>query len=491
MTRMAFVPGYLNDVFISYVRDDNDAADNLIAAFRDELTKQLKAQGVRNPAPSIFFDASKALDGQDVERQFMSNARLSAVFFAFWSKSYSQSRYCKREWEAFTQSNQDLGGRLFVGELAPDVRDEAARTLGCPTSPLTIGFHYADDAGTSYTMTPEDKNLEGKDLRRIAIDAAREIAVKLNELRTLMLDASQRPPRAVIFGPTAMAMFCDDLATRCCQSRVFTLDPTGQEVLRQMTRPDSSNELQPWLGEADLALEIIDPANPVPITPLPAGKPVLRWLRRDAGTPADKLEELRKDDRLKECSLQEFHDAVVKLAQQLRWRPVNSRVPAPAPAPAAPAVAGAPTEEEATADLPPLVLIISHPNDSDRAVPLQDSLYHQGVQTDLTAEIDAAEASVTGPPAINTQVVSQHAARIKELLAVNPHASGIVFVDGQTTPEWIDNRWRGWSLLRLQLPTLCLELDPLPKQGRKRRMTPPYYLNLNDASKVQAFIDRL
>ena len=33
---MAVVPGYLNDVFISYVRDDNAATGGLVAAFQKE-----------------------------------------------------------------------------------------------------------------------------------------------------------------------------------------------------------------------------------------------------------------------------------------------------------------------------------------------------------------------------------------------------------------------------------------------------------------------
>ena len=52
---MAVVPGYLNDVFGGYVRDDDEACGGLVAEFQKMLTLQIKATGLKKFGPEIFL----------------------------------------------------------------------------------------------------------------------------------------------------------------------------------------------------------------------------------------------------------------------------------------------------------------------------------------------------------------------------------------------------------------------------------------------------
>ncbi len=490
---MAVVPGYLNDVFISYVRDDDTAAGGLVAAFQKELTIQLKAAGLKKYEPEIFFDTSDALTGEDVARQFMSHARLSAVFIAFWSPNYLDSLYCTKEWGAFTQSSQALNGRLFIGELEHGIRERAARELGCPYPPLTVPFHY-ESGGKHYTMTPPGRNESGKDLHTIAIDMAREVKTQLLEMRRLMLDATPRVPRVALLAPQALAEFSDKIATACCQSGVLTLDAVGLNALRQRTGAAGPNFADEWLRGADVIADLIDPAvpdAPVPVD-LPAGKVRLRWLRRDHSSAAASaaVAELRKDPAVRECAQGEFLEELKRTAQmETRRGAVAATAPAPAPVtsvaagiPAAPPAAVGPAGAH--------VIIVTWSGDAPKVMPLQDFLEKNGISSDVSEEADAAEGGALTGAAL--QAVAQHTVRIKELLELFAPAA-VVFVDGSGPAAWIDNRLRSWRLLRRpDLPEIrCVEIAPLPKADRRCRLPATSYLDITDPHELQAFIQSL
>ena len=490
---MAVVPGYLNDVFVSYVRDDDAACGGLVAEFLKMLTLQIKATGLKKFGPEIFFDVSDAQMGGDVEKQFASNARLSAVFIAFWSPLYLESRYCRAEWAAFTQAAQDLKGRIFIAELEPGIRDRAARELGCPHQPLTLPFYY-ETSGKHYAMTPSKQNLYGQDLRTLAIDISREAAATLEAMRARMLpEAIPRVPRVALLAPPAMEEFSQKTATACCQSGVLTLDTHGLNTLRNRKRDDGKCSAAEWLAEADVIADLIDPALPdAPVTEaLPPAAPRLRWLRRDVpGTPvSDAVAALRKEPGFFESAHSEFVEELKRLASlTAKYRGQAVPPPAPPPPPGAglaspPVTPPAPGSEE-------FVLILTYAGDSPRVVSLQDFLEQHSIPSDALEEVDSTDTA--NFPGLALPVVTQHTSRMKELIeALQP--SMVVFVDGNGPAAWIDNRLRSCRLLPKPIrPDIrCVEVDPLPKTDRKARLGKDQYLDINKPDELQAFLQSL
>ncbi len=153
---MAFVPGFLHDVFISYACADDENAEGLIGHFAKLLSNALRAQGLRlhdvavpdgvdvfldrqrfsnalraqglrlhdvavPDGVDVFLDRQRLRAGSDLTEQVLTAARSSAVFIAFHSPAYVESSWCRREAGEFI-GNYDarrpkLDGRLFVVAL--------------------------------------------------------------------------------------------------------------------------------------------------------------------------------------------------------------------------------------------------------------------------------------------------------------------------------------------------------------------------------------
>lgn len=117
---MAYVPGFENDVFISYAHADNEV-DVSGDAWVDNLAKflsiALKQRLGRGDEVRIFFDSGRLRANHPLE-EILDNVRHSAVFLAIGSPSYVNRQWTRDELAAFT-TELDEPRRLFAVERLP------------------------------------------------------------------------------------------------------------------------------------------------------------------------------------------------------------------------------------------------------------------------------------------------------------------------------------------------------------------------------------
>lgn len=117
---MAYVPGFDNDVFISYAHADNDE-DVFGESWVDNLAKflgiALKQRLGRADELRIFFDSNRLRANHPLE-DILSNVRGSAIFLAIGSPSYINRQWTRDELAAFVTASSDPR-RLFAVERLP------------------------------------------------------------------------------------------------------------------------------------------------------------------------------------------------------------------------------------------------------------------------------------------------------------------------------------------------------------------------------------
>ena len=93
-----FVPGFENDLFISYAHADGQA---WIQAFEKSLCEELSRRlGVRI---SVWQDTNRLRVGQNWKAEIEAGVQRSAVFIAMLSPSYENSEWCASERGVFQQ----------------------------------------------------------------------------------------------------------------------------------------------------------------------------------------------------------------------------------------------------------------------------------------------------------------------------------------------------------------------------------------------------
>lgn len=97
---MVYVPGFENDVFVSYAHGDDRA---WIREFSESLASALKEQlGVD---PTVWIDKETLDKSQDYRKEIPQSVLASALFLILASPSYVQSRYCvEMECRAFERT---------------------------------------------------------------------------------------------------------------------------------------------------------------------------------------------------------------------------------------------------------------------------------------------------------------------------------------------------------------------------------------------------
>jgi hypothetical protein len=155
---MAYVPGFANDLFISYSHIDNqavDASEGWVTAFHKHLQIEVeeelgdRVQIWRDPRIGSADDFSR-----DLDRQVRSSAMLLAVL----SPAYGGSAWCEREAKGFI-SGARRAGNLWVDtkcRLAKIVKRPADVTLLPETGALKF-FEVDGHSGRPYEMDPGSK----------------------------------------------------------------------------------------------------------------------------------------------------------------------------------------------------------------------------------------------------------------------------------------------------------------------------------------------
>ena len=100
LTRMAYVPGFEYDVFISYASDDYDATlERLVQDLRVYLRREL---GKDFPERGIFLDRQELnLTPAQWKQKLRDSASSAAILVPILTPSWVSSDYCAKEWEWF------------------------------------------------------------------------------------------------------------------------------------------------------------------------------------------------------------------------------------------------------------------------------------------------------------------------------------------------------------------------------------------------------
>ena len=175
--RMSWVPGFDNDVFLSYAEVDEATADHTlergwVTQFHRHLEIALSRRAGRLGAVSVWRD-SRALSGNDLFDQVIEEAiKKSAVFVALVSTGYLVSEYCSKELRTFFAKAQTDGG-LVVGDryrIFNVLLGDISSSKWLPEFGRTAGFTFHDaekDLGGAEPTDPTSELFRGQ-MRRLA-----------------------------------------------------------------------------------------------------------------------------------------------------------------------------------------------------------------------------------------------------------------------------------------------------------------------------------
>ncbi|WP_038164513.1 toll/interleukin-1 receptor domain-containing protein [Verrucomicrobium sp. BvORR106] len=111
---MAYTPGFVHDVFISYATADDRATDGLINYIDGKLRIKLEAR--LSKRCKVYLDSNEGIAaGAPIQDQIIAHARRSAIFVIVYSEAYQRSDYCKRELHEYSSCD---GNAICVLHLA-------------------------------------------------------------------------------------------------------------------------------------------------------------------------------------------------------------------------------------------------------------------------------------------------------------------------------------------------------------------------------------
>lgn len=208
---MAYVPGFENDIFISYAHIDDEAAserERWIQRFVADLGRGVRQRiGLHsNEEIKISFD-ERSLRSNDLLQSLRDNASRSACFVAIVSPSYVARDWPLAELDAFAQQ-RDARGRIFAIERLPV--DKASYPAALAELKHTLFWTQPEHSNTERPLMPDDLSW----LEKIH-DIAKDIKTLLSGLRgTHGAQQAARERAAVVLEPqrtVLLAQVTDDL----------------------------------------------------------------------------------------------------------------------------------------------------------------------------------------------------------------------------------------------------------------------------------------
>ena len=434
---MAFVPGFVHDVFVSYAHNDNapDLSGNgWVSQFVTCLDAALCQRLGHSDDVRVFFDARQLHSNQQLD-ELLAAARESATFLAIASRSYATRDWTNRELGAFVEQAADPH-RLFAVECLPLDEGETY------PSPLQNHKHiefWQIDAPHSQTPIPLSPVLNSQSFLRRVHDLAEQIRRQLVILRGVALTA-QRPkpippatPRVATTPAPAyagmrrvlLAQVTDDLEDDRQQVRRY-LQQFGIPVLPEDTYPQDGHRFctafEADLSQADLFVQLLGayPGRAPPDLPegytrfqLAAAKAsasleIMQWRRPDLNPEAvtnPQQREMLSGEHVIASGLEAFKADVLRRATR------------------------APTAIEKAAHSS-LVFIDADRDDLEIAKRLQKAF--------VSHALGAAVPSLSGP-------AEEIRADLEENLI---DCDALVLVYGQSTPLWVRGQLRLYNKLR-------------------------------------------
>src|ERR1043165_542023 len=267
---MAFVPGYENDIFVSYSHTDNVPliADSMgwVDFFEDVLRKRIRVRLRMQEAEDvkIFRDAQLRRYGQ-FSKQIAYELPNSAIFFCVWSPGYVGSEWCLRELRDFSTSSTDriikIGKTAFD---APPANSEPKLLLTRIAEILDCRFYSKDESsGLVSDLQPEVVPAHiPQFLERIDI-VAQNLVGLLKDLREKRgSDIRPAPTPADDLVTVYVAETTKDLISKRDEIR-SELSQFNCRVLPEQPLPQDSDQLvaqiKEYLGQAKFSVHLLGP----------------------------------------------------------------------------------------------------------------------------------------------------------------------------------------------------------------------------------------
>jgi hypothetical protein len=273
---MAFVPGFEQDVFISYAHVDDEpfldaAGPDQSAGWVTRFVRLLKnepAQKVgRAEGFTVWFDSHNLRGNHTLNEEIATKLDRAANFVAILSPSYVASRWCQDEAHLFAQRFAgDLTGHVFVVEKAP--LDDDAAVPQALTGRVNYRFWYRDRNEQPRTFAKPMPQQEEIQYFRQVEDIARDIHGQLKAMAESPLPLPAAPqPRATrppagstanggnALGVAFLAEVTDDLEFRRLELRRY-LEQQGILVLPEASLPLGRAQFEAAL-DANLARSLV------------------------------------------------------------------------------------------------------------------------------------------------------------------------------------------------------------------------------------------
>ena len=255
----SFVPGYDQDVFVSYAHVDDgayfdstrpDESTGWVATFVRYLKQELAEKVGRTDAFTVWFDTNNLRGNDTVSAAITTKLERAANFVAILSPPYLASRWCRDEAHFFTERfAADLGGRVFIVEKAP-VDDNALIPLEL-TGRRNYRFWYPDRNEQPRTLGKPAPQRDEIQYFRLIEDLARDLH---SQMKTMAEGPPNKQPSAgsaANGGTVFVAEVTDDLEFHRLELCRY-LEQQHALVLPEKTYPLGRAEFEAAL-DSDLA----------------------------------------------------------------------------------------------------------------------------------------------------------------------------------------------------------------------------------------------
>lgn len=194
---MAFVPGYLKDIFISYAHVDDEPLSGVelgwVTTLKHNIETHLRSK-LGNKGAELWMDHEDLVGNRPLSRQIIEALESTAVFLVVVSPGYLDSEWCRKEREKFLElikERTDADSRVFLIELDKVERSEFPQEF----HELVPYYFWSLDRKTKTPKTlgwpepnPDIHNEYYEELNRLCV-------VLRDELRRLKSAGAQRLQR--------------------------------------------------------------------------------------------------------------------------------------------------------------------------------------------------------------------------------------------------------------------------------------------------------
>ncbi len=248
---MGFIPGFEQDVFISYAHVDNEPRfaepEGWVTHLYEDLPARLRGYIGRAPELSLFMDP-KLRGTDELDEALVGRLQRTAVLVCVLTQSYLESEWCARELRAFCSQTdprfglqvrgQNRGVKILVSELPIERHPEPLRGV------VGYKFFSVEPNGSARRF----RRTEESDRDQRHWDKLEDLARDLGELLKCMKQIAESPELvARDVPPPGPAVFVAEVTDDIEEERdqlIRALTQRGIVVLPQGSLPRAGAELE-------------------------------------------------------------------------------------------------------------------------------------------------------------------------------------------------------------------------------------------------------